>query len=130
VFASVTDGPIRVARPNDLVPTASRATATINVSGAEPVVATASTPDGLGQWLVAADGTVRAVGTARFYGSLRDHRSPPIVAIAAHPSGRGYWLAAADGGVFAFGDARYAGSLARDHRSPPIVAIATIGGDR
>jgi hypothetical protein len=71
----------------------------------------ASSPDGKGYWLVAADGGVFTFGDAAFAGSLGNVRlNAPIVGIAATPDGKGYWLVAADGGVFTFGDAAFAGS--------------------
>jgi hypothetical protein len=72
----------------------------------------ASTPDGRGYWLVAADGGVFAFGDAGFYGSTGNlHLNQPIVGLAATPDGAGYLMVASDGGVFAFGDAAFAGRL-------------------
>jgi cell wall-associated NlpC family hydrolase len=86
----------------------------------------ASTPDGRGYWLAAADGGIFAFGDARFHGSLgRAHLAQPIVGMASTPDGQGYWLVAADGGVFAFGHARYHGSLGRQTPAQPIVAMAS-----
>ncbi|MCI2976132.1 MAG: hypothetical protein MP439_08660 [Ferrimicrobium sp.] len=85
-----------------------------------PVVGVASTPDGKGYWLVAADGGVFDFGDAHFYGSTYTYGitglsgarplNAPIVGIASTRDGKGYWLVAADGGVFDFGDATYQGS--------------------
>jgi hypothetical protein len=89
------------------------------------VVGIASTPDGGGYWLVAADGGVFAYGDAAFYGSLGNiHLNAPIVGIAPTADDQGYWLVAADGGVFSFGDATFDGSLGGTHLNKPIVGIA------
>ncbi len=78
----------------------------------------ASTPDGQGYWLVAADGGVFTFGDASFYGSTGAlHLVAPIVGMASTPDGRGYWLVAADGGVFTFGDATFYGSMGGHRRS-------------
>jgi hypothetical protein len=90
-----------------------------------PVVAMASTPNGNGYWLVAADGGVFAFGDAGFYGSMGGkHLDQPVVGMAATPSGNGYWLVAADGGVFAFGDARFHGSAADENLGTSVTGIA------
>ena len=82
---------------------------------AAPVVGTAATPDGLGYWVVAADGGVFAYGNAAFEGSTGGiHLKAPVVGMAATPDGDGYWLVASDGGVFAYGDAMFEGSMGGD----------------
>jgi hypothetical protein len=89
------------------------------------MTAMATTADGKGYWLAAADGGVFAFGDAPFRGSLGSLRlSGPIVAMAATPDGQGYWLAGLDGGIFAFGDAAYLGSLGAMRLTQPIVAMA------
>jgi hypothetical protein len=48
-----------------------------------PVVGMASTPDGKGYWLVAADGGVFTFGDAAFYGSMGEvHLNAPVVGMA------------------------------------------------
>ncbi len=90
-----------------------------------PVVGMASTPTGLGYWLVAADGGVFTYGDAVFAGSTGSlPLRRPIVAIVPTGSGRGYWLVASDGGIFAFGDAPFAGSTAHLPLNRPIVGGA------
>ncbi len=86
----------------------------------------ASTPDGQGYWIVGANGSVRAYGTAVDYGSM-DGRplNRPIVGIAATPDGKGYWLVASDGGVFSFGDAAFHGSTGNIGLNKPIVGITS-----
>jgi hypothetical protein len=77
----------------------------------QPIVGIASTPDGKGYWLVAADGGIFSFGDARFYGSTGSlHLNQPIVGMASTPDGKGYWLVAGDGGIFSFGDAQFLGS--------------------
>jgi hypothetical protein len=87
------------------------------------IVAVASTPDGLGLYLVDAQGTVSVRGNAVFHGDMTGRRlNAPIVGIAVDESTGGYWLVAKDGGVFAF-DAKYRGSMAGRHLNAPIVAM-------
>jgi hypothetical protein len=51
----------------------------------EPVVSMASTSDGQGYWLVAADGGVFSFGDAAFLGSTGDlHLDQPIVSATAN----------------------------------------------
>jgi hypothetical protein len=96
-----------------------------NITLASPIVAMASTRNGGGYWLVAADGGVFNYGNAGFFGSAGNlHLYAPIVGMAATPNGGGYWLVAADGGVFAFGDAVFYGSMGAHHLNQPIVGMA------
>ena len=91
-----------------------------------PVVGMASTPDGLGYWLVASDGGVFNYGDAAFYGSTGGtHLNKPIVGMASTPDGLGYWLVASDGGIFSYGDAAFYGSTGSKKLNKPIVAMAT-----
>ena len=94
----------------------------------------ATTPDGRGYWLVAADGAVYAFGDAPYLGSLPGlHVTPaqPITGMAVTHNGAGYWMVAADGGMYAFGDAPYAGSLPGlgVRVSKPIIGMAPAGND-
>ncbi len=90
-----------------------------------PVVGMAALPDGLGYWLVAADGGVFSFGGATFYGSMAAVPvAAPMVGMAPTPDGHGYWLVAADGGVFSFGDATFYGGMATVHLRSPVVGIA------
>jgi hypothetical protein len=90
-----------------------------------PAVGIATTPDGLGYWLVGADGGVFAFGTASFFGSMGgQHLGAPIVGIASTADGHGYWLVAADGGLFAFGDAGFSGSMGGHALARPVVGMA------
>ncbi len=98
---------------------------------AAPLVGMASSPTGLGYWIVGADGSVFSYGDAVFHGSMGSvHLNSPVVGIASTPSGGGYWLAAADGGVFGFGDAHFYGSMGAQHLNLPMVGMAvTPSGD-
>jgi hypothetical protein len=85
----------------------------------------ATTPDGLGYWLVASDGGVFAFGDAKFWGSTGNiHLNQPIVGMAPAPGGAGYWLAAADGGIFSFGTAPFLGSMGNVPLVAKVVGIA------
>ena len=91
-----------------------------------PVVGVASTPNGNGYWLAAADGGIFTYGGATFYGSMGGKAlNAPIVGIAATPDGAGYWLVAADGGIFTFGDAVFYGSTGGMALNAPIVGMAS-----
>jgi subtilisin family serine protease len=79
---------------------------------------------GHGYWVVGADGTVRAFGSAHWFGDLSGKpHTGFIVAGARTPSGNGYWLAGSDGAVYSFGDARYYGSMG-GHLNGAIVGMA------
>jgi hypothetical protein len=92
----------------------------------QPIVATASTPDGGGYWLVAADGGIFSFGDAKFSGSTGGtHLNRPIVGMAATPDGGGYWLVSSDGGIFSFGDAAFFGSTGATRLNQPIVGMAS-----
>ncbi|HLF99104.1 MAG TPA: hypothetical protein VI916_01445, partial [Acidimicrobiia bacterium] len=90
----------------------------VAVSDATPV-GMASTPTGLGYWLLLADGNVYTFGDAGFFGSMSTLRdaglhidaAAVIVALAATPTGLGYWLVDDRGGVYTFGDAGFFGSI-------------------
>jgi hypothetical protein len=71
-------------------------------------------PTGGGYWVAAANGSVRAFGSAKAYGTLAadaDTPAEPIIAIVQDAGTTGYWLLGSDGGIFAFGAAPYDGSL-------------------
>ena len=90
----------------------------------KPIVASASTPDGLGYWLVASDGGVFSFGDAGYYGSTGAMTlNKPIVGMASTPDGKGYWLVASDGGIFSFGDATFYGSEGSAPLNSPIIGI-------
>ncbi|HEV2360228.1 MAG TPA: hypothetical protein VGS21_00855, partial [Acidimicrobiales bacterium] len=91
----------------------------------KPIVAMASTVDGLGYWMVAADGGIFTFGDAKYKGSEGgSHLNSPIVGMAVAPGGQGYWMVAADGGIFTFGlGAHYLGSAAPASPSSPIVSM-------
>jgi hypothetical protein len=93
----------------------------------------ASTADGGGYWLVAADGGVFSFGDATFYGSMGGKAlNSPVVGMASTPDGHGYWLVAADGGIFSFGDASFYGSMGSappSNRTPVVAMASTSDGD-
>jgi len=85
----------------------------------------ASTPSGLGYWLVGYQGGIASCGDASFYGdSLRGLSDPARVGIATTPDGKGYWVVAEDGGVFSFGDAPFYGSMGGKPLNQAIVGMA------
>jgi hypothetical protein len=89
-----------------------------------PAVGVAPTPDGAGDWVAEADGTVVPLGDATPHGSAAGTPlTHPVVGIAADPATGGYWLVAADGGVFAF-DAPFLGSAGALALNAPIVGMA------
>jgi hypothetical protein len=102
----------------------------------KPIVGIATTPvpvgpfgtpgtNGVGYWLVAADGGVFSYGDAKFHGSTGAIRlNQPIVGMAPTPDGLGYWLVAKDGGVFTFGDAKFFGSTGAIRLNQPVVGMA------
>lgn len=91
-----------------------------------PIAGIAYDRAGTGYWLVGADGSVYAFGTAHNFGSLRGvPLKKPIVGIAALPNGTGYWLVASDGGIFAFGNAHFFGSMGGKHLNKPIVGMTS-----
>ncbi len=90
-----------------------------------PVVGVKATPNGLGYWLVAADGGVFAYGDAAFEGSAGGmDLNAPVVGMAVTDDGGGYWLVASDGGVFAYGDAAFGGSAGGMDLNAPVVGMA------
>ncbi|MGO9912618.1 MAG: hypothetical protein ACLPQS_15840 [Acidimicrobiales bacterium] len=96
---------------------------------AAPIVGMATTPDGLGYWLVARDGGVFTFGDARFFGSLGGGKHTAAhdeVAIVPTVDGEGYWLCDASGVVTAFGDAPKLPSLLPSLATVPIVGISVL----
>ncbi len=92
-----------------------------------PVVDSAAAPDGLGAYLVAADGGVFAIGTASFEGSMGGiPLNAPVSGVAVDPDGDGYWLVAADGGIFAF-EADFLGSMGGRPLNAPVVGAVAFG---
>src|SRR5256714_15507239 len=86
----------------------------------------ASTPSGLGYWLVASDGGIFAFGDAGFYGSTGSIRlNKPIVGIAPTQDGLGYWLVATHGGIFALRGAAFRGSAGGLPPHKPHVGVGT-----
>src|SRR5204862_159305 len=99
-----------------------------------PIVAMATTADGTGYWLVAADGGIFSFN-APFYGALAGWPlAQPVVGMTATPTGHGYWIVTGDGAVFPFGDARFEGSasglVSTDHHVVQMVGMPTGDGYR
>jgi len=109
---------------------AARAAPGVALTGlAAGLVGIASTPDGGGYWLVAADGGVFAYGDAGFHGSTGGMTlNAPVVGMASGPGGGGYWLVAGDGGIFAFGDAPFDGSTGALTLNAPVIGMAAAPG--
>ena len=94
----------------------------------KPVVGMAATPNGLGYYLVGADGGVFTYGNAVFAGSTAGTAlNKPIVGMAVTAAG-GYYLVGADGGVFNYGDAPLFGSAGGLGLHQPIVGIGAAAG--
>src|SRR5262245_38295038 len=98
---------------------------------AAPIIGGAG--NGMGHWMLAADGTLFSFGHAGLYGSMHGkHLNQPVVSMAPSVTpfglgpGQGYWLVARDGGVFAFGKAGYFGSTGAMKLNQPIVGM-TLG---
>ena len=70
-----------------------------------PVVGMASTPDGLGYWLVTQGAVVYPFGDAKKYSAGQSGTPPSIVAIVPTADGQGYWLVGDNGTVWRYGDA-------------------------
>jgi hypothetical protein len=84
-----------------------------------PIVAMATTADGTGYWLVAADGGIFTYGPT-FHGSMGgQHLNKPVVGMSAAADNSGYWLVASDGGIFSFG-APFKGSAGGSKLNQPI----------
>jgi hypothetical protein len=89
------------------------------------IVGLTPTADGIGYWLIGADGGVYPEGDATAYGSLAGtHLNKPIVAAATIVDGFGLWLASSDGGIFQRGYAGYYGGLGNVRLNEPIVGMA------
>ena len=92
---------------------------------ASPVVAVASTTDGLGAYAAEANGAVVPLGDAVSHGSMAGHALvKPVVGIAVDPADGGYWMVASDGGIFSFGGATFYGSMGNQPLPSPIVGMS------
>ena len=89
-----------------------------------PVVGMATTTDGNGYSVTAADGVQHPFGSASYFGSVGTPLNRAVVGTAATPSGNGYWMDASDGGIFSFGDAHFFGSMGAVRLNQPIVGMA------
>lgn len=90
-----------------------------------PIVGVASSPKGIGSWVVTEDGQVQIVGNVLSYGSVPPRRAKnKVVGIASDESGTGYWIATSTGKVYGFGDAKSRGSISQSDLRGHVVAIA------
>jgi len=89
-------------------------------------VGMAAAASGTGYWMAFNDGSVRAFGSAPYYGSMSGQRlNRALVGMSSSASGNGYFLVASDGGVFCFGDAQFQGSMGAQRLNQPISGIST-----
>jgi|GEM_PF-1322928 len=96
-----------------------------------PVISLASTADGSGYWLAAANGAVSPHGSATDLGSPTGLvLAAPIQKIVADPKANGYWEVAADGGVFAYGAAPFEGAASSLRLNSPIVDLVPTADGR
>jgi lipoprotein-anchoring transpeptidase ErfK/SrfK len=96
---------------------------TSGIALVRPVVAMATTADGKGYWMVAADGGIFSFN-APFFGALAGWPlARPVVGMTATPSGGGYWIVTADGSVFPFGDAKSYGQMSGTPLNAPIKSL-------
>ena len=94
-----------------------------------PIVGMASTPNGGGYYLAAADGGVFSFGVP-YLGSMSGIAlNKPVAGMAATPNGAGYYLVAADGGVFSFG-VPFFGSIPMSVKAlnKPVVGMQAVPG--
>ena len=104
---------------------------------ARPIVAMATTANGTGYWVVAADGGVFSFN-APFYGALAGWPlAQPVIGMTATPSGTGYWIVDRRRLGVPFGDAqalrhrcRTCTSTRRSSRSSPAPAARATGCTR
>jgi uncharacterized protein (DUF1501 family) len=106
--------------------------AQLSTSGLKsPVVTMVATASKRGGVLVCKDGTVKAVGDGRTFGSMAAKKlNGPIKDMKLTPSGNGYWLLGSDGGIFAFGDAQFFGSTGNIRLNQPVVGMAATPSGR
>ncbi len=89
------------------------------------VTSAVADPAGNGYWILFANGSVSAFGSAPNLGGVPSSDFNGIdqaTTIFATADGQGYWVASASGGVFAIGDAPYDGSMAGAHLNGLIIA--------
>ncbi|SHE99384.1 hypothetical protein SAMN02745225_02198, partial [Ferrithrix thermotolerans DSM 19514] len=91
-----------------------------------PVVGMASTPDGKGYWLVAADGGVFSFGDATFDGSLGGTALGELVVGISSTHLGGYLMVTGQGSAYDFGEAVYLGSADLYNLNEPIVGAAVV----
>jgi hypothetical protein len=99
-------------------------TPSTRLGGDATVTSMAAVPDGTGYYGLRNDGTVSALGSARFRGSPASDPYGTWVAIASSPTGQGYWTVDSAGTVRSFGDAAFYGDLSHSASSHRIVDLA------
>ncbi len=86
----------------------------------------ATTPDGLGYWVVTTTGSVTPFGDAA---NLGQESTTDVTGIASQPDGDGYWIVTKSGSVKAFGTATtYKGSVAKGSDITGIASSVDGGG--
>ncbi|HEV2360199.1 MAG TPA: IPT/TIG domain-containing protein, partial [Acidimicrobiales bacterium] len=93
-----------------------------------PIVGIAATPDALGYYELAANGSVYAFGDATLHEGAPLGKGEVARGIATTPDGRGYWIVSNLGHVFTFGDARYFGNADKSVTDVVGIAATTDGG--
>jgi hypothetical protein len=90
-----------------------------------PVRSLVPDADGMGYWLVAADGGIFSFGDAPFRGSMgATPLNQPITGMVRFRNG--YLMVGADGGIFNFSDSPFLGSLGANPPVRPIVSVAVL----
>jgi hypothetical protein len=92
--------------------------------GDQSATSMAAVPDGTGYYGLRSDGTVSALGSARFRGSPASDPNATWGAIASSPTGQGYWTVDSTGTVRGFGDAAFYGDLSHSPSPHRIVDLA------
>ncbi len=78
-----------------------------------------------GYTVAQADGSVKAFGSARTFGSMAGRPlNAPIASMTTTPDKNGYWLMGRDGGIFTFGNAKFFGSTGAMRLNAPVVGMA------
>jgi large repetitive protein len=124
VWGLTTSGPIYLGLAS------SSGTVTVHITGVATVVVGGPSgpgiPGGGGYWMVGANGSLFAFGTAPYEGApAAGSVHGRVEAMVGSADGKGYLLASSNGGVFAYGDANFEGSLGAQPLNQPIVGIAS-----
>jgi ribosomal protein L24E len=124
----------------DITPTSNTTATTVTTqpTNTTPTTAPASQhsghgAQGVGYWMVGADGKVYAFGKSKPWGNAPLAPGVEAVDLEPTPSGNGYWIVDSGGGVYAMGDAKYLGgpdslSIARDEKVTSLSATPSGNG--